>query len=310
MLNSKEPSVASLQDDNPMPVTMDIATAIIRLRYWQHLLNEMLKQKKFKIPIHLAFGHESAAVAVDRCMGADDVLCLSHRNAAYNLVRSKSLRAVLDHYLLVSQSNHKGFMGSMNLAVADSGILYTSSILGNDLPVAAGIAMNRSLLQKPGVAFVFTGDGAMEEGVFWETMIFARSHKLPLVIVVENDNHSMSSTIAQRRSSIDLSLVCAGVGIAYQKVDGAAIGGVLSSFRAARASAERGEPACIELQLATFNQHAGPTPGWPDDPLRISLDDGLVVRDTPEDPVHLIRQELGDADFRQLADEIMKAEAL
>src|SRR5579872_4119556 len=76
------------------------AIAVLRLRHWHHLLNEMLKQRQFKIPIHLAFGHEAAAVAMDRSMETDDRLCLSHRNVAYNLARTKSLDAVLEHYRL------------------------------------------------------------------------------------------------------------------------------------------------------------------------------------------------------------------
>ena len=287
---------------------IELGAAVIRLRYWQHLLNEMLKQKKFKIPIHLAFGHEAAAVAVDHCMGPDDALCLSHRNGAYNLARAKSLQSVLAHYRLAPPSNRGALMGSMNLAVADTGIAYSSSILGNDLPVATGIAMNRKLLGKPGVIFVCTGDGAMEEGVFWETIIFARSHQLPLVIIVENDNHSMSSTIAQRRCKIDLSMVCAGVGISYKLASGAALGDVVAALAQARDSAAAGMPACVELQITTFNQHAGPTPGWPDDPLRIAIEDGLVVKNAAEDPVYLIREQLGESAFAALANEIIEAE--
>src|SRR5437016_5397666 len=48
------------------------AIAVLRLRHWHHLLNEMLKLRQFKIPIHLAFGHEAAAVAMDRSMERDD----------------------------------------------------------------------------------------------------------------------------------------------------------------------------------------------------------------------------------------------
>ena len=41
-----------------------LAERVLQLRYWQHLLNEDLKQKAFKIPVHLAFGHEAIAVAI------------------------------------------------------------------------------------------------------------------------------------------------------------------------------------------------------------------------------------------------------
>ena len=283
--------------------------AVLRLRYWQHLLNEMLKLKQFKIPIHLAFGHEAAAVAMDLTLGPEDRLCLSHRNAAYNLARAKSLDAVLAHYRLKSYSAPGALMGSMNLATEGTSIAYSTSILGNNLAVGAGMAMHRILIKQPGVVFVCTGDGAMEEGVFWETLIFSRSHRLPLVIVVENNDFSMSSTIAQRRSAVDLSQVCAGVGYSYSRASGAVLDEVKAALGAARASAAGGLPACVELDISTFCQHAGPTPGWPEDPLRISIEDGLLIEDSPDDPVFHVKNALGDAEFRRLSAEIMDARA-
>ena len=282
--------------------------AVLRLRYWQHLLNEMLKEKQFRIPIHLGFGHEAAAVALDYCMATEDKLCLTHRNAAYNLARIKSLDAILQHYRLEEFSPVGGLMGSMNLAADGSDIAYTSSILGNNLPVAAGMAMNRLVMGKVGVVFVLTGDGAMEEGSFWETLVFSCSHHLPLVIVVENNDHSMSSTIQQRRCNINIDQISKGIGIKYFSASGAIVGDSIAALSQARASAESGNPACVELRLSTFCQHAGPTPGWPDDPLRIAIKDGLLVQDSPADPVYHVREALGADKYLSVSREFLKAD--
>ena len=282
--------------------------AVLRLRYWQHLLNEMLKEKQFKVPIHLGFGHEAAAVAMDYSMLTEDRLCLTHRNAAYNLARIKSLDAILQHYRLEESSSVGGLMGSMNLAVDGSDIAYTSSILGNNLPVAAGMAMNRLVMRQPGVVFVLTGDGAMEEGSFWETLVFSCSHHLPLVIVVENNNHSMSSTIKQRRCNINLDQVCAGIGVEYFSASGAVVEDSVTVLSQARQNAASGNPVCVELRLSTFCQHAGPTPGWPDDPLRIAIEDGLLVKDSPDDPVYHVREALGVDKYQSVSREFLKAD--
>ena len=301
---------SSPASDMPPETTASDATslAVLRLRYWQHLLNEMLKEKQFKVPIHLGFGHEAAAVALDYSMAAEDRLCLTHRNAAYNLARIKSLKAVLQHYRLEEYSPAGGLMGSMNLAVDGSAIAYASSILGNNLPVAAGMAMNRLVTGQNGVVFVLTGDGAMEEGSFWETLVFSCSHNLPLVIVVENNNHSMSSTIKQRRCNINLDQVCAGIGVKYFSASGAVVEDSVTVLSQARQNAASGNPVCVELRLSTFCQHAGPTPGWPDDPLRISIDDGLLVSDSAEDPVYNVREALGVDKYRSVSDEFLKAD--
>jgi len=279
---------------------------LIRLRYFQHQINEMLKLGLFKVPIHLAIGHEAVAVAMDGTMKADDVLSLSHRNAAFNLARTKSLAGVLKHYQLESQAAAIGQMGSMNLAMDGAGIVYTSSILGNNLAVSAGIALNRKLLKRTGIVFVATGDGALEEGVFWETMVFARSHSLKLVIVVENNDHSMSSTIAQRRSPIDLSLVCAGLGVAYFDANGASLASSKAALASARISAAVNKVALVEIKVKSFCQHAGPTPGWPSDPLQIALSNGLLmVGENTQDPLADLAHVIGAAEFDRLCTLVM-----
>ena len=277
---------------------------IMLIRLWQHKLNEMLKKKEFKIPVHLAFGHEASAVALDRSMQPDDLLCLTHRNVAYNLARCKSLVELLKHYSLSYSSISGAFMGSMNLAIDGSGIAYTSSILGNNLGVAAGFAMNRTLTHKPGVIFVLSGDGAIEEGSFWEALIFAKSHNLPLVFVVENNDFSLSSSISQRRCQINLGSICAGIGVQYLLSNGASLNECKKAFMIARDLAVNDNPVCIELNISTFCQHAGPTPGWPQDPLSIDIKNGLIIENNPEDPVYLVREILGDLAYNELSEKL------
>ncbi|MDB4877456.1 MAG: pdhA [Gemmatimonadetes bacterium] len=272
----------------------------------------MLKAGQFKIPVHLAFGHEAVAVAMDLTMQAEDALCLTHRNGAYNLARSKSFDSELAHYELRGRSGSAAQMASMNLAMENTGIAYTSSILGNNMAVGAGIAMNRKVCHREGIVFILTGDGAIEEGVFWETLIFARSHELGIAVVVENNNFSLGSTIAQRRSPIDLSLVCAGLGVSFRRATGAELPEVKAALGAARSDASRGCPAVIEVQLHTFNQHAGPTPGWAEDPRRIALHDGLLLGqgDDPNDPLVRLQQALGEEHFRRLAEQVVQENAV
>jgi pyruvate dehydrogenase E1 component alpha subunit len=281
---------------------------LVRLRYYQHQINEMLKAGQFnQIPIHLAFGHEAAAIGMDLTLKERDVLCLSHRNAAYNLARFKSLNLVLKSYTMDHEPGEMPNMASMNLANQSLNIPYTSSILGNNMAVAAGIAMNRNISKLPGIVFVVAGDGAIEEGIFWETMIFSRSHNLGLVIVIENDNCSMSSTIEERRCQINLSLICEGLGIGYRELDGASLAAVKSGLNWAREFASNGNVAIVEMHLETFCQHAGPTPGWPTDPLRISLEDGLILGDSLRDPLVQLRLNVGTEIYEALEKIVIEA---
>ena len=128
-----------------VPEKKRLAQEVLQLRYWQHLVNEALKKNTFTVPVHVAIGHEAIAVAINNVMNADDQLVLSHRNIEYNLARRGSLNPVVQEFLMSPDGAAKGKLGSMNLAQADSGVVYTSSILGNNLPVACGWPWVKSL---------------------------------------------------------------------------------------------------------------------------------------------------------------------
>ncbi len=135
-----------------------IAEEVIRVRVSQMIVNEEHKAGKFKIPLHLAFGHEAVAVAVSETMEKGDSLLPTHRNIAFNLARAVNLRPILNEYLLKPTGQNGGHSGSMNLLNPERGIVYTSSILGNQFPVAVGIAMAAKVFEKKNATIVMGGD--------------------------------------------------------------------------------------------------------------------------------------------------------
>lgn len=261
----------------------DLAERVLNLRLWQMIINEDLKQNRYLVPVHVALGHEAIAVAVDEVLAPDDALLLTHRNMAYNLARERALDPVRRQY-------EQGALGSMNLANPQRGILYSSSILGNNLPVACGVAMTDKIAGRPAVTWVLTGDGALEEGSFWESLLFARSHRLPLAVIIENNDHSLASRIAERRSPVDLAALASSLDIAFLSLAGNQVEHYRASLAALRLWAAGGNPVLVEVQVKTLSNHAGPTPGWAADPKRISLEAGLVIEETPADPAWVARQ--------------------
>ena len=107
------------------------------------IINEYYKKGVFKVPIHLAMGHEAIAIAVDNAMNKDDSLFVTHRNIHYNLSRQGTLIEELNEYFLKPEGLAQGRLGSMNLNNPSKGVIYASSILGNDMPVASGYALGK-----------------------------------------------------------------------------------------------------------------------------------------------------------------------
>ena len=255
----------------------NMISKIIWLRLAQVLVNQRYKNGDFSVPIHLAMGHETIAVAIDNIMGAQDNLFLTHRNIHYNLVKLGTLKEELDEYYLKSSGLAKGHLGSMNLSNPVKNINYSSSILGNNLPVACGFALANKAKDINGVVIMVTGDGAIEEGSFYESLLFLKSNSLPSIILVENNEWSLGTRIDERRANIDLSKLARSLDIEYlflEKNDPFEYQEKLALIRSK--TLQSSSPVIVEVKLTTLgywykktedqpkgkfiNYHAGPAP--------------------------------------------------
>ncbi len=294
-----------------------IAEDIIRLRISQMIVNEEYKAKKLKVSVHLAMGHECVAVAISEAMEQGDNLLPTHRNIAYNLARAGSLRPILHEYMLKSTGVNRARSGSMNIVNPERGIPYTSSILGNQFPVAVGLAMAGKVAGKKYMTFVMGGDGSLEEGSFYESLLMARSLEAPVMFMVENNEWSMSTRIDQRRSPIDLSLLAESLDIRYAHLEGNDPYRYIETLKDLRKfSLDNNMPVCVEVRVSTLgerrmpktpefpegefiNYHAGPAP-------EVSLNEWPIIKETDEDPVfaltkHIERSVLEEDARRQFA---------
>ncbi len=290
------------------------AREVLRVRISMLMINELIKKKAFSVPIHLALGHEAIAVAVAAAMRPSDRLLLTHRNIHYNLACNPSLRREIDEYLLRESGLAGGQNGAMNLTNPDAGVIYTSSILANCLPVATGVAMGQWVSGGDAVTIALTGDGALEEGAFYETLMIANSLNLPLVVVIENNEWSMHTRIDERRCAIDLESIAAAFGMKFYRLAGNDLNLYCDTLRNVRneTSAAR-KPCMVEVSLSTLgdytvveegssqgryiNYHTGAL-------THVSLANGPIIDESERDPVHMLAKLVPKADITRWVHEI------
>ena len=278
----------------------------LKLRLWQMEINEELKKRRFKVPVHLGLGTEALVVAVASVIQPGDNLLLTHRNAAFNLVLADDPKSVVREYEGQENGLAFGRLGSMNLANPESGVVYSSSILANNISVACGCAYGQRITRTHNFTVVLTGDGAIEEGAFYEGLVFARSHSLPLMVVVDNNDYSMASTTSERRCEIDLALFCESIGVNYLKLAANDVQSYAAEFEALKAKQiAMKAPVVVEVKTTLLNQHAGPTPGWPTDPMQVDIACGLVIEEDVSDPIFVLREKYGAEIFSKLESELM-----
>ena len=287
----------------------------MRLRFSQMFVNQSNKLKLFKCPIHLALGHEAIAVAVVAVMKDKDWLLLTHRNIHYNLARSRSLRKKMDEFLGKDSGEAGGQLGCMNFYNEEAGVLYTSSILGNQMGVAAGVALGNRVKKNGGVVGVVIGDGGIEEGIFHESVLMMKTFRCSVLIIVENNGWSLGTEIHERRCDIKLDLWAASLRLPYYHLEGNDAYQYIESLREAYAKASSEEtPVIIEVALRTLgdwrmktdeypdgkyiNYHAGPAP-------TVELQEWPGIEESDSDPTHVLKKRFDTGSLQTMARNVL-----
>jgi len=227
-----------------------IASLIAGIRKVQLNVNKKMFEGQFKVPIHLAIGHEAVAVCVAEVFSPKDKLLLTHRNIHFQLAFGATEEQLMDEYMLKASGLASGKLGSMNLMNPNVGNVYTSNILGNNLSVALGIALSLKLKKEYGVVWAVTGDGAIEEGAFYEAALIASSLKLPIVFLIENNGWSLGTSISERRIDIDLCKFADAMNLGYNLLKDNDINNYLCTMLNVREiAAANNQPQFLEVKV-------------------------------------------------------------
>ena len=232
---------------------LNLHLEVIRLRKKQFQIHESIYKSGTQIPIHFAFGHEAIAVALASNLPSKDKLLLPHRNIHYHLALGATVEDLLAEYQLKTSSISGRYLGSMNLDFPTKGAIYTSNILGNNLSVAAGVALGMKVKELKSATWCVTGDGAIEEGAFFESLLLSSSKNLGVIYVVENNGWSLASTIEERRIKMNLSLLSQSLGVRYQKLSGNHVHEYADTLREIRETNLRtNDTFIVEVELTTL----------------------------------------------------------
>jgi TPP-dependent pyruvate/acetoin dehydrogenase alpha subunit len=136
---------------------------------------------------HVYVGQEAAGAGAAAALGPDDYVWTTHRNHGHVVARGGDLGRTLAEIIGRADGYCKGRAGTFHVAIPEKGILHTSAIVGGCLPLAAGAAYAAKVKRSGQVSLVFFGDGAMEEGVFYETVNMAQLWRLPVIFYMENN---------------------------------------------------------------------------------------------------------------------------
>lgn len=159
-----------------------------------------VEPKKMRCPIHLSVGQESVAVGVCKNLKKEDSIFTAHRSHAHYLAKGGNLKKMIAELHGRKTGCAGGVGGSMHLIDSKVNVLGAVPIVGSSIAIGVGKAWANKLDKKNNIVVIFLGDGATEEGIFFESLDFASLYDLKVIFVCENNYFSVYSHIKKRQS--------------------------------------------------------------------------------------------------------------
>jgi len=150
--------------------------------------------------IHLYIGQESVAVGACSLMGEHDHVITAYRCHGHALAVGMSMNECMAELYGKATGCSKGKGGSMHFFAPDKNYWGGHGIVGGQTPLGMGLAYGIKYKGLKGAALCFLGDGAVNQGAFYECLNMASLMDLPVIYVIENNRYSMGTSL--ERSSV------------------------------------------------------------------------------------------------------------
>lgn len=243
-----------------------------RVRISEMEIVRVYGEQEMRCPVHLHVGQEAIPAGIAVALGDSGRVFGSHRSHGPYLALGGDLGRFYKELYGRQGGACEGRGGSMHLIDRSVGYWGSSAIVGGTIPIAVGAAFAAQYEAASGgrtpVTACFFGDGAVDEGVFYESLNYAAVESLPILFVCENNGYATNSSQATRQRQTDLSVRARAFGVEAETVDGNDVEAVWSAATRAVNRARRGDgPSFIEAQTCRWFAHVGPRPDHgPDGP--------------------------------------------
>jgi len=162
------------------------------IREFEKILLKLFEKGFLSGTTHTSIGQELIAVSLLNNLKKNDFVISNHRSHAHFIAYCNEIKLLFRELLGKENGICKGKAGSQHIHYKN---FLSNGILGNMLPVAAGLALSLKKKKKENIVHVFLGDGAFGQGVLYETLYFCYLNKLKCLFIVENNKIAQTTPI-------------------------------------------------------------------------------------------------------------------
>src|SRR5689334_13579417 len=160
---------------------------MVLIRGFEDLIQSLFLRGEIYGTTHLYSGQEAVAVGFASVLEDRDRVAATYRGHGHALALGVDPQALLDEMLGRATGINGGLAGSMNVTSPADRLIGCFGIVGGSIAAATGAGL--ALRGTGGVAVAYFGDGAMNQGYFFECVNFCQVLKLPVVLVCENNGY-------------------------------------------------------------------------------------------------------------------------
>ena len=248
-----------IEIDVPVNLLRKMYITMLRIRRFEEKVGDLVSQKEIICPCHLYIGQEAVATGVCAALSYADFVFSTHRSHGHYLAKGGDLKQLMAELFCRATGCSKGKGGSMHVVAPEVGFLGSSAIVAGSIPLAVGGALGLSLQNKNNVGVAFFGDGATNEGVFYESLNFASLKKLPVIFVCENNLYSTHMPISKCLADTNIYKKAGIFNMPGHRIDG---NNVIEVFRATESAIELARngdgPTLLECLTYRWRGHVGP----------------------------------------------------
>ena len=228
---------------------------MLKIRLFEEEVNQLYLGAKMPGLAHLYIGQEAVAVGVCEALRRDDYITSTHRGHGHCLAKGASVNKMFAELLGKEAGYCRGKGGSMHIADQDTGNLGANAIVGGSAGIATGAALSAKMRGTDQVAVCFFGEGALGQGLLYESMNMASLWKLPVIYVCENNQYNEYTNYRETTAG-EVSARAEAFGIVSETIDGQDVQTVHTTATGLVGRARRGDgPAFLQCNTYRFHGH-------------------------------------------------------
>lgn len=235
---------------------LDMYYHLVNGRIFTEKMHQAVNDGHIRTSYHTAYGEEAYQVAALSALREDDWVVMSHRTQPAAIMR-------LDLYGYIAEifgkrdGLHKGC--GFDLHISDmhgpGHVGVRMATLGSNAPMYVGFSWALKRKGKQQIAMLFVGDGAMSEGACYEAMNIGSLYRVPMVLVIDNNNWAMTTPLSRQCVNPDISDRAKPFRLPAFIVDGSDMLALRKTMDQAVAIARENQMVVVEVKNQRWGAH-------------------------------------------------------